>query len=142
MTSFSRTVRERAGGAVRLRCGAAGSPPPHRVWSRRRPAPPVHQDRRFLVEGQYLVILSQYLLTVVFIKHNLNVIYTRIFDCKIQHFEIVSYLLASKLIGSEYRLASQNYKGCISYHLILKLSITNQEFYGQTKTHIFCHVRF
>ncbi|KAL0850695.1 hypothetical protein ABMA28_006640 [Loxostege sticticalis] len=56
--SFGRRVRGGSGRGVRLRCGAAGSPPPARSWARRRPAPPLTADPRFHIDGEYLVILD------------------------------------------------------------------------------------
>ncbi|XP_037298795.1 Down syndrome cell adhesion molecule-like protein Dscam2 [Manduca sexta] len=58
ITSFGRRLEVLTGQRVVLRCGAAGIPAPHRTWSRHRPAPPMHQDRRYLIDGQHLVILS------------------------------------------------------------------------------------
>ncbi|CAG9796259.1 unnamed protein product [Diatraea saccharalis] len=55
--SFGGVVRAVCGRALRLRCGAAGG---HvtRVWARRRPAPPLQADPRYLLDGEYLVILN------------------------------------------------------------------------------------
>ncbi|KAG7310281.1 hypothetical protein JYU34_003034 [Plutella xylostella] len=58
ITSFGRRTVAAAGAPVRLRCGAAGAPPPVRSWGRRRPAPPLLADPRFVVEGVDLVILK------------------------------------------------------------------------------------
>ncbi|KOB72568.1 Down syndrome cell adhesion molecule-like protein, partial [Operophtera brumata] len=58
ITSFSRRIQAAVGKRVRLACGAAGSPPPHRSWTRKRPAPPLFGDHRFLMEGPFLIILS------------------------------------------------------------------------------------
>ncbi|XP_048489125.1 Down syndrome cell adhesion molecule homolog [Plutella xylostella] len=58
ITSFGRRTLAAAGAPVRLRCGAAGAPPPVRSWGRRRPAPPLLADPRFVVEGVDLVILK------------------------------------------------------------------------------------
>ncbi|XP_053618370.1 cell adhesion molecule Dscam2-like isoform X1 [Plodia interpunctella] len=58
LASFSRRIQAASGSRVRLPCAAAGSPAPLRIWGRRRPAPPVHADNRFLLDAQYLVILS------------------------------------------------------------------------------------
>ncbi|XP_075984284.1 cell adhesion molecule Dscam2-like isoform X2 [Anticarsia gemmatalis] len=58
ITSFGRRLEARAGTRSRVRCGAAGSPPPARAWSRRRPAPPLLHDANYIIDGQYLVILN------------------------------------------------------------------------------------
>ncbi|KAJ2948220.1 hypothetical protein O0L34_g10030 [Tuta absoluta] len=58
ITSFGRRVHAAIGKRVRLACGAVGVPAPLRTWSRRRPAPAIAGDPRFLLESQHLVILS------------------------------------------------------------------------------------
>ncbi|RVE43548.1 hypothetical protein evm_011806 [Chilo suppressalis] len=57
--SFGGVVRSAVGRGVRLRCGGAG-PALTRAWARRRPAPPLQADPRYLLDGDYLHILSQY----------------------------------------------------------------------------------
>ncbi|CAB3241311.1 unnamed protein product [Arctia plantaginis] len=58
ITSFGRRLEARAGGRARVRCAAAGAPPPQRSWSRRRPAPPLQHDHNYLIDGSFLIILN------------------------------------------------------------------------------------
>ncbi|KAH9634768.1 hypothetical protein HF086_013628 [Spodoptera exigua] len=57
ITSFGRRLEVKEGSRARVTCAAAGAPPPHRAWSRRRPAPPLAHDANFLIDGPYLIIL-------------------------------------------------------------------------------------
>ncbi|KAJ8735937.1 hypothetical protein PYW07_007557 [Mythimna separata] len=58
ITSFGRRLEAVAGRRARVRCAAAGAPPPHRAWARARPAPPLAHDTNYLLDGAYLVILK------------------------------------------------------------------------------------
>ncbi|XP_022821445.1 Down syndrome cell adhesion molecule-like protein Dscam2 [Spodoptera litura] len=58
ITSFGRRLEAKEGSRARVTCAAAGAPPPHRAWSRRRPAPPLAHDANFLIDGPYLIILN------------------------------------------------------------------------------------
>ncbi|XP_063616446.1 cell adhesion molecule Dscam2-like isoform X2 [Cydia splendana] len=54
--SFGRRIVTAEGSRVLLRCAAAGSPTPLRVWSRARPAPPLAIDPRIVVKDQIIII--------------------------------------------------------------------------------------